>query len=123
MGDCGTDTFYFNIILMKNRSFEYIALVFLVVSFTACQQTDNTLSDQEKEEGWILLFDGKSLDGWRDYNGQGVQGPWPSQKLETSPASAPTMKPGAGPSACARSARRWSSASSGSFASTVADVG
>lgn len=76
MGDCGTDTFYFNIILMKNRLFEYIALVFLVVSFTACQQTDNTLSDQEKEEGWILLFDGESLDGWRDYNGQGVQGPW-----------------------------------------------
>jgi hypothetical protein len=26
--------------------------------------TDNTLTAKEKREGWILLFDGKSLDGW-----------------------------------------------------------
>jgi hypothetical protein len=25
----------------------------------------NTLSDQEREEGWELLFDGQSFDGWR----------------------------------------------------------
>jgi hypothetical protein len=25
---------------------------------------DNQLSDAEKQEGWILLFDGRSLDGW-----------------------------------------------------------
>ena len=24
----------------------------------------NTLSSQEQKEGWILLFDGKSLDKW-----------------------------------------------------------
>src|SRR3954469_9540233 len=26
---------------------------------------DNELTDQEKKDGWILLFDGKSVDGWR----------------------------------------------------------
>jgi hypothetical protein len=27
----------------------------------------NTLSEQEIEDGWILLFDGESTDGWRGY--------------------------------------------------------
>jgi hypothetical protein len=33
----------------------------------------NVLSEGEKAAGWVLLFDGKGLDGWHGYNGQAVQ--------------------------------------------------
>ncbi|MEZ4964622.1 MAG: DUF1080 domain-containing protein [Saprospiraceae bacterium] len=37
---------------------------------------DNTLSDQEKTDGWQLLFDGKSLAGWHKYGGAPVGKMW-----------------------------------------------
>lgn len=40
------------------------------------QQMYNVLTDEEKEEGWQLLFDGKSLDNWRGYKMDSVPSNW-----------------------------------------------
>lgn len=37
---------------------------------------DNTLSEKEKAEGWILLFDGKTFTGWRGYGRTDVPSAW-----------------------------------------------
>lgn len=44
--------------------------------------TINTLSEQEKKEGWMLLFDGHSLKGWHPYNHQGSTAIWKVQDGE-----------------------------------------
>lgn len=47
------------------------------IALTSCgKATHNELTEVEKADGWELLFDGKSLDNWRDYNGEELTIPW-----------------------------------------------
>jgi len=54
-----------------------ILSLLLAISATSIQaQKINSLTSKEKKEGWVLLFDGKSFDGWRLYNGTEVPPGW-----------------------------------------------
>ena len=57
---------------MKKLSLYLLAMATI---FSACQN-HNVLTEAEKAAGWQLLFDGKTLNGWRDYNGTEVTGIW-----------------------------------------------
>jgi hypothetical protein len=46
------------------------------VLLSACQSKQNVLTEAEKAAGWELMFDGQTLNGWRDYNGTGLTAPW-----------------------------------------------
>ncbi len=55
----------------KNIAF-LIGLLGLIASVAAAEENPNILTDKEKAEGWRLLFDGTSFDGWRGYRMTGI---------------------------------------------------
>jgi hypothetical protein len=62
------------------KTFLWLIILTMGLYFSGCKQADNKLTDQEAQEGWVLLFDGKTLDGWRDFKGEGVTAPWKAEK-------------------------------------------
>lgn len=57
----------------------------------AFAQKDNTLTPKEKKEGWVLLFDGTSTNGWKTAGGKPVPAGW-----EVSNGTLSTKKDGKG---------------------------
>ncbi len=49
---------------MRRLRIVLTSLVVLTASSVRAHEPPNTLSEQESRQGWILLFDGKSLNGW-----------------------------------------------------------
>lgn len=53
----------------------FVFLNTLAMNFSFAQsQNDNRLTEKEKNEGWKLLFDGNSLNGWRTF--KNIAGNW-----------------------------------------------
>ncbi|MDR3245984.1 MAG: DUF1080 domain-containing protein [Prevotellaceae bacterium] len=55
-----------------------IVLVVLVIAsaLNVWAQKNNTLTAKEQKAGWILLFDGENLDGWRKCNSTEMASNW-----------------------------------------------
>jgi hypothetical protein len=55
----------------------YFAAVAAIMTFIALESyAQNTLTEQEKKDGWKLLFDGKSTSGWHIYKSDKVSPRW-----------------------------------------------
>ena len=60
------------------RCLTYIAMLFLAAApaTVARAQDPNSLTPEEKQAGWRLLFDGKTTAGWRGYKSTTMSASW-----------------------------------------------
>lgn len=73
--------FVYNFLEMKIKQisivlFLFVLCLFICTSACAQQEKDNELTAAERKDGWELLFDGKSLNGWRGFGLNEAPGGW-----------------------------------------------
>jgi hypothetical protein len=81
---------------MTIRQSSFAVFAMLLCTAVVFGQNMNTLTAQDKAQGWQLLFDGKTLNGWHS------AAPAPARGRAGAPAGAPAPTPAAGAPAAAR---------------------
>jgi hypothetical protein len=71
-------------------------LLLTVLSAPLYPQTVNTLTAAEKQQGWVLLFNGKNFDGWRQCNGTAMPENWIIEDNAMKVSAGKSKKPGEG---------------------------
>lgn len=62
--------------MRKNVLLTLTVVAAVLLSLTTFAQKANQLTKQEKKDGWVLLFNGKNFDGWRQCNGTAMPVNW-----------------------------------------------
>lgn len=62
--------------MRKSIFYTFAVMAALLIANPAFSKKANKLTSQEKKEGWVLLFNGKDFDGWRQYNGTAMPANW-----------------------------------------------
>lgn len=60
---------------MRILTYSAIAFISLITTSNTMAQ-HNTLTPKEEAEGWVVLFDGKTTDGWRGFNMEDIPSGW-----------------------------------------------
>lgn len=68
----------------------------LLIALPGFAQELNKLSKQEVKDGWVLLFNGKNFDGWRQCNGTAMPKNWEIDKGTMKVFTGEGKKPGQG---------------------------
>jgi len=83
---------------MRTRVILSILAVSVVAGAAARAQAPsvNSLTDAEKKQGWVLLFNGANFDGWRQCNGTAMPANWVIEDRAMKVFTAEGRKPGQG---------------------------
>jgi hypothetical protein len=82
--------------MKKNILLAGLLVIAMLFSMASVAQKVNKLSKQEKKQGWVLLFDGKKFDGWRQCNGTTMPANWVIEEDAMKVVIGEGKKPGEG---------------------------
>ncbi len=82
--------------MKKYMTLSFAIAIVLLFSVPSFGQKSNTLTEKEKKDGWVLLFNGKDFTGWRQCNGTAMPVNWIIEDDAMKVFTGEGKKPGSG---------------------------